>query len=358
MSAKPLNQDIDSLTSIRGIAAFWIVLFHLSDILFPTLPGLSFLKPLIETGHYAVPLFFILSGYVLGLRYLEKMNRPKPKQLLRFWWLRFGRIYPLHFCTLMVSLLLVARNGWPTTEGHTVTKFIANLLLTHAWAPHFSLSWNYPSWSISSEWFAYLLFPLLATLLGRTRQKAALMFSLIACVVSAGVYVFEDNLLFKGLVVVLPTFAGGVCLAIACPVNQSDSKPLPIADLCTVLVVLLPFFGLPDWLIAVLYLPLFFVIVGTLGLHGNRCSRLWTTRPVVYLGEISYSLYLTHAITITLLTRFVPIGEPEGNSLGVRIAWIIVYLLVILTGSAIVYHTVEKPARTLSRRMNNPGKAV
>jgi peptidoglycan/LPS O-acetylase OafA/YrhL len=82
--------EILSLTSIRGVAALWVVLFHLSSIQRGLLPEASFLDPLISSGHLAVPLFFILSGYVLSLRYLGTFRSVRPKGVIRFLWLRLG----------------------------------------------------------------------------------------------------------------------------------------------------------------------------------------------------------------------------------------------------------------------------
>jgi len=76
-SSTPANDgELDSLTSIRGIASFWVVCYHFSTLCFTLLPECSAIRPLFECGNLAVPLFFILSGYVLSLRYREKLASP------------------------------------------------------------------------------------------------------------------------------------------------------------------------------------------------------------------------------------------------------------------------------------------
>lgn len=356
-SQSPEN-EIASLTSIRGMAAVWVVLFHFSEELFRTLPEFTFLKPLLRAGGLAVPLFFILSGYVLGLRYRTKLSSPRAGAVLRFWVLRLGRIYPVHICTLAISLCLVARHGWPTQGGYTVASFVANCLLIHAWNYDFHLSWNYPSWSISSEWFAYLIFPLVAAFLGRAGRKRAVPLVIVACAMSAIVYAFEEDLKFKGLVVVLPTFVGGVGLAITCPPSGSPIRLRPLAELGLLSVVLLPYAIDSGPLQKSMYLVFFFVLIAALGMSGNHSAAFWRSRPLIYLGDISYSLYMTHAITITLLTRFFPFDALRSHPMAVRIAAMMGCFVTILGVTAGMYHMVERPMRELTRRLGATPKTV
>ena len=345
------DDEIASLTSVRGIAALWVVLLHFSAVLFRVLPEASFLRPLTDAGIFAVPLFFILSGYVLGLRYLIRLRSPTASAAMRFWWLRLGRVYPVHLCTLAISLGMVARHGWPADEGHTIGRFVANCLLAHAWECNFRLSWNYPSWSISSEWFAYLIFPLLAFLLARASRTWAAVLVGVACGLSVGVYAFRQHLRFEGLAVVLPTFVGGVGLAIACPPGRSTPRSQPWAELGLLAAVAFPFAVGPGPVLSALYLVSFFALVGFLGAAGNRSAAFWQSYSLVYLGEISYSLYMTHAITITLMVRFLPFDALQGQPMAVRIVALLGCLIVILGATVGVYHTVEWPLRNFSRRL-------
>lgn len=345
----PGDGEIDSLTSIRGIAASWVVLFHFSAVLFGVLPEASFLAPFIQAGHFAVPLFFVLSGYVLGLRYLTKLRSPTATTLLRFWWLRLGRVYPVHLLTLLISLALVARRGWPTDEGHTVWSFIANVLMTHAWQPDFRMTWNYPSWSISSEWFAYLLFPLVALFLARMSRRAAAVLVVVACCLSAGVYAVEPNLVFKGLAVIVPTFVGGVGLAIVCPPGRHRLGGR-VAEVGILLAVLLPYVVGPGPTQSAVFLVLFFGMVAALAVAGHQSGWWWRSRQLVFLGEVSYSLYMTHVITITLMTRFFPFDALSRLPMAVRCLAMLVSLFVIVLGAVGMHYAVERPLRNSSRR--------
>ena len=103
--------------SVRGLAALWVVVFHLWNTVVRLLPPLAPLAPLAECGYLAVPFFFVLSGYVLGLRYLPSFAAPSAHDVKRFLFLRLGRIYPVHLLMLMGNVALVARHGWPTDDA-------------------------------------------------------------------------------------------------------------------------------------------------------------------------------------------------------------------------------------------------
>jgi peptidoglycan/LPS O-acetylase OafA/YrhL len=352
MKAQPDNGEIASLTSIRGVAAIWVVLFHLhsTTILFGLLPELSFLSPLTGVGYFAVPFFFVLSGYVLGLRYLTKFHSPTLKSCMRFWWLRLGRVYPIHLLTLLISLAIVGRRGWPTNGEYTLESFISNFFLTHAWHYNFYHTWNYPSWSVSSEWFVYLFFPFLAMLLARLSRRSAAVLVAVACFLSVVVYVFEQDLVFKGLAFVLPTFIGGTGLAIICPPN-TNWFGRRLTGVSVILMIFLPFAIQQRSIQIIIYIVLFFLLVAALGANGNRLTGLWRSRPLVWLGEISYSLYMTHVIVMTVMTRFIPLHALNSLPTGVRFLAVLAFLLVILVVAAGAHYVVEQPARNWSRQI-------
>lgn len=345
------NNHIYSLTSIRGIAALWVVLYHVSGVMTSLLPEWSVLNPLISCGHLAVPLFFILSGYVLSLRYLGTNSIVSFTSIIQFLWLRLGRIYPVHIATLLICLAMTARRGWPIDEGHSVEKFLLNCLLIHAWDYSFNLSWNYPSWSISSEWFAYLCLPLFAPVLSCLRRTSLVALLVITCVLSVWVYVIEQSLVFKGIVVVIPTFIGGVVLGMVCQPYKPTTAWRWLDKVLLILLIVLPFILDSIQLQTVVYIILFFLIVATLGINGNSSSLFWQAPPLVYLGEISYSLYMTHTITFTLINKFLPFDAVSGSLLIVRFTFVLNCLLIILISALPMYYLVEKPLRKSSRQI-------
>jgi peptidoglycan/LPS O-acetylase OafA/YrhL len=351
-AAEGESADIVPLTSLRGVAAVWVVLLHFLPVIERLLPEAGFLKPLAESGGFAVPLFFILSGYVIGLRYLAKLRSPTIASVRQFWWRRLARIYPVHLCMLLVCLAIVARHGWPKDDAHSVESFLANLFLVDSWGYDFRLSWNYPAWSISSEWFAYLIFPLAAVLIARWERRPVIAFTVACCALAIGAHTIGAGLPFHGLMVAVPTFLGGVGLARLLPPSARavQSRILPDATVAT--IVMLPFAIEPGPFRIASYLMLFFVLVGAMGENGNRCTPIWRFKPLIYLGELSYSLYMTHVVCITLFVRFYPSGFDRVSDmpLPMRIAALAACTLILLAAALAMHYLVERPLRILARR--------
>lgn len=101
---------------------------------------------------------------------------------------RFARIYPLHFVTLLyvIGLSIVLRMNVDFSQlPHTVQKVFGfesiptSLLLIQAWGMHLEAPWNTPAWSISVEWFLYLLFPFLLAFLAKYRATARWILGLV-----------------------------------------------------------------------------------------------------------------------------------------------------------------------------------
>lgn len=344
------NLDVQSLTTIRGLAAIWVVLVHYP--LMQTLPELGdIFLPICAAGRFAVPFFFILSGYVLGLRYLPKFRTPVPGAIVQFWLLRLGRIYPVHFAMLAIFAVLFARNGWPIQKGLNFHSFVANLFLVQAWNYDFYLSWNYPAWSISSEWFAYLTFPIIAISVARASKAMIYAMTIAFFILASVLYAFEEHLIFKGIVVVIPTFYGGVGLSMLCPPGCSETIKKIRAEVFLASVVLVSYLVKPGPIQSALFLLLSFAIVATLGAAGADSGRIWKNRILAYLGEISYSLYMTHVLVLNLWARFLFDDNYLDMHLLVRGTAFLVLFSTILIVAAGMHVMVESPMRRLSRRI-------
>src|SRR6266567_7058688 len=144
--------NIPALTGLRGVAAAWVALFHLTV-------GV----PILRYGDMGVDVFFILSGYVLTYVYAGKLTNAA--DYFGFIRARLARIYPLHLVTLCVLALMVVAlpdfaERYPMPEQRWgFGPFLASLVLVQNWGYFLPTSWNTPSWSLSAEWLAYLIFP-------------------------------------------------------------------------------------------------------------------------------------------------------------------------------------------------------
>ncbi len=149
--------------------------FHFAEPfeqLIPELAGASFLH---ATGYLAVDLFFVLSGFILAYQYLDRFPKARG-DYLGFLVKRLARIYPTQIFTLGMLVAVVAGGSFigvsiSEPQNFTALGAIQDALLIRGWFVP-TQGWNFPSWSLSAEWFAYLLFPVVcATVVAAARRS-------------------------------------------------------------------------------------------------------------------------------------------------------------------------------------------
>ena len=175
-------KQLASLTPLRGIAALWVVIFHFCWY-FPAVHPERY-TGVVYKGYLAVDMFFVLSGFVITHVYKEGFARRVTGRRYRdFLKARVARIYPLHITVLLMFVATASaeraasyalRGSFepiPLLGERSLGGFIANLVMLQGlWARE--LSWNDPAWSISLEFLAYFLFPLLFPVLWRAGPAA------------------------------------------------------------------------------------------------------------------------------------------------------------------------------------------
>ena len=180
----PRTGEVRTLTGLRVVAAAWVVLFHFH---FTGLDGVhaavDALGPLVTAGALGVDLFFVLSGFVIAHTYLDKLGPAlRVGATARFVWARACRIWPAYVVVFhLFGLWLIARLVWGADTQIafqavqpvvSLPEYLQQLVLVQLWdAPYFDgVSWVGPTWSVSAEWLAYLLFPLAALVFHRLRD--------------------------------------------------------------------------------------------------------------------------------------------------------------------------------------------
>jgi peptidoglycan/LPS O-acetylase OafA/YrhL len=345
--------DIKPLTGLRFIAAFWLLLYFFWERL--DLGSRDHFS-LIEKGSMGVDLFFILSGFILAHVYGPQVEN-KTFHWRSFLWARLARIYPLHIaCFLMMfGLWAVAVKMGAQIEAHAfdVTQIPAHLLLVQAWGTVKSDGWNFPSWSISAEWFAYLTFPI-AFGIASIFKKAPLaglalamgLFWILVAFVNQLGFVLVDMTWQGGIVRIVPSFLMGIALWMA---GRSIVLPPRLATggvwMSTLWIFVSSGANFPSELIWPGLAGLVFFLAET-SKHKNRAycsSKTW-----VYLGEISFAAYMVHLpidIAIYKVTERL-IGMPTGAT---AIAVAAFAILATWIGAAIAHTLIEKPARNFMR---------
>ena len=334
MSARA--NDLPALTAIRGFAAWYVVLFHIRDSI-DWLPAP--LHRLLGYGYLAVDLFFVLSGFVLWLSYAGRLSAGGREAILPFLWRRIARIWPLHLfllAALAVLATLFAATGRGDPGRYPFAELPLHALLLQNWGFTDTLGWNVPAWSISTEWAAYLLFPLLAAI-GWQRRPFALslavaagLLALLAWAYAPGgrLYIDVPRL---GLLRCLAEFTLGTLLCAAW--RRPAAAPGIAAIVLLLAAPLLWLAGLPESIAAPLFCAGLVLLLATRpGLLGAR----WA----VWLGEVSYATYLSHTL-VWIGFKLLFVADPAH----VGPLHIAAYLALALLASALLHRLVERPAQ-------------
>lgn len=349
---------IEALTGIRAIAALAVVAFHFNAEFDVLIPGWRHLQWLVLQGGFGVDLFFLLSGFILTHNYAEKFKPPARPSNLRFIWLRLARIYPAYVAALLGAtvVMLAARFlGLPyRAEAYPPDLYLPELFMVHAWFGTVRFGWNYPDWSVSAEWFAYLfVFPLGMTLLHRVTHPVTRLLMVILPVVALSYGVHPASLLSASVWKVSYLFLAG-CFLRGLWGRVSDVQWWSRGGDFAAVVFCLVAFGLrsladQQWRVCLILCALASLILA-LGSARGPVVRLLSLPTMIYLGEISYSLYLSHGIVHRCLKVALPVRLAEGGPL-VHLGVAFGYAACILGAAMLLYHGVEKPGREWMRRL-------
>lgn len=355
-----------ALDSLRGIAALGVVAYHFVGT------GPLFGSPILRSGHLWVDFFFVLSGFVIASAYGAQLIEGFP--LRRYMVLRLGRIYPVHLAVLAAFLAMELAWWWfrpeglsaraPFSESRSPERLAAAALLVQAFWPVLN-AWNAPSWSISVEVWLYLGMALLWRFAGGRAFALALAASLAALAALAagagGATPILTGWVLRGIAgfglgaacwrwlgpggaLRIPggTAAEIACLAAICAVLASGSE----SDLLTPVASLA-----------------FAATVVVFAREKGAVSRLLGRTPCVFLGTVSYSLYMVHLLLMGRLVDLARIaglgevakvsGKPLGGSLASPLVSDIAGLVVVaicIAAAWLLWRFVEAPAREWSRR--------
>ena len=357
-------QRLNAVTGLRAFAAVNIVFFHFSN---PQWFG--FLAPIVNAGYASVSYFILLSGYVLAYNYAGRARAGK-LDVWRFYKARFTRLYPIYLLSLFMAWRMIPVEYGAHSHAMFWTGMILAPLLLQGWIPEIATFLNTPAWTMSAESFYYLLFPWLARWKqpGRARPLLARLgvIWMIGLIPGTLYIVFNpdgiphpdrfsaapwlDALKFTPLPH-LASFVFGVVLA------ELDEL-IPRAGRLRLLLGFAGFAGaflvlsLASWIpYALLHdgflMPLFGCII--LGLAGdNPLARALGIRPLVFVGEASYALYLLHFNFWNLIHDTHVLNHLHVAQFDPWISYIILIAMALLA-----LHLIEKPAQRQLRKWMN-----
>lgn len=364
------GRAIPSLTGIRGVAAVWVVFYHLHDFarFDPRFAPLSQV-PLVREGFRGVDLFFILSGFILMHVHRDDFAALRGRAVSRFLLLRAWRVYPLNAAVLVLILgLYLALPGFHDPAALNPAGIVQSFALAQRWFMPDYGSVNGPAWSLSVELLGYAAFPVIAVALNRLGPRAALAAAAgcLALLVAAAVWFgFADHNVTGRVTVVrmFPAFVAGAALAAFYAAVQGAGSPADaggrLAGACAVACLVLcsvPSHGAPfgSWGV---WAPVAMagLILG-LAFERGPINRVMASAPVVWLGRISFSLYLTNLVVIELVVWLLA-GRRGGAGPAECAAVTAATLAAVLAVAACVYHLVERPVARLGRRvLRAPGE--
>ncbi|MBB4197316.1 hypothetical protein GGD83_001102 [Rhodoblastus sphagnicola] len=388
-----------ALDGLRGLCALTVALLHLYTHMNVTPPDF------IAHSFALVDFFFVLSGFVLAHAFFESLAARGEGAAFAI--RRVGRLYPLHFFILglfvvveigryVASLKGATLAATPFSQGTSVPSLLSNLALAQALGLHDGITWNFPAWSISVEFWVNMLFAaVLALPLSRAgqdplREKTRLV---VLLALAGGVATFFAARVSKDL-----TFDYGLLrciygffLGVAAQRLRAENRDLlarwprwalaAAEVLVTLVAIAFIAYGERFWLF-MLAPPLFALATLIYAREQGPVSRLLLTRPFHAFGEWSYSIYMVHAFLLvnvlgraaSVAGKFGLFGVAPGTDGGRALAAVFsqgllaqagvfaVYVALVLGVSALTFRFIERPGRSwfnaLAARGQTPARRV
>lgn len=334
---------LDQLTFTRFLAAISIVIFHFGKEFFPfTDSSINFL---VQQANFGVSYFFILSGFIMIISYGNK----KSINWMDYVKNRFARIYPLYILGILVMiikpLLLLDIN---------IFDLFYSLVMIQAWIPGKVMLYNFPGWSLSVELFFYMIFPFLYNWIYRFQKglksitlvfffiwlssQLILHYFLSTDFTNGGTNIVRNQLLFYFPLMHLNEFLVGNLAAMFFLRYKDDyNKNYDIAIIIVVLLLVLTLkynsgLNYHNGFLALFFVPLILL----LSLNTGKITTIFKTKFLVFLGEISYGIYI-----LQLPVFYYSKGFYLENPTVTFFMKLSFHLLI----SAITYLCIEKPLR-------------
>ncbi len=356
----PKRVMLTPLTGVRAVAAIGVLIGHFSPYLILLLPFIEPYSRVAGFGYLGVDLFFVLSGFILTHNYVHEFKRYHAGDHARFLWLRLARVYPVHLFTLLVLVagIVVGKlmhQSFNKPEWLTPLQFVENLLLVNAWTPGGHPSWNVPAWSISAEWLAYLCFPFITLFVVRVKNATAAWAGYVAIfALMFGLYHYQpffDSIFGKDSppIRILCEFIAGCMLYRVYQFKWCENVAWSaVAIVAFGAAVAMTFFvEVPSLAPA----PLLGLLVLALARVRGPIAWFFGSRVMIFLGEASYALYMTHEVTRMFMFKFLKPDKFAHAGMGTRVGVICVWFAVVFAIAIGTYLFVETPAREVMRKI-------
>jgi peptidoglycan/LPS O-acetylase OafA/YrhL len=345
---------VESLTALRGVACIVVLFYHIREWF--QLLGFYFVSELLKFGYLGVDLFFVLSGFVIHNSYSNRVDLFHFRSVVSFVFARYARVWPAHVAVLVLMIpvpfiLLFFSKSMIVPPHYDLDYFILSVLLIQNWGFQDQLKWNVPSWSVSVETFAYLAYPVLAFLVAKLKSLGSIRFlsSLYVIIILSslslqflytyiGVESIGDKIESVGLFRCLLEFIVGVCVA---ELARDRRTVMRLACLLVCIVVVGSLSSFKNFYIAIV--PVTVAVIVSVSVVWNPTISHWRCGKILlFVGEISYSLYLVH---MPIMYLFIYLEIPRLSIL----VTICLYLTVVLFASVCLHRFIEIPGINFAR---------
>ncbi|HUQ20092.1 MAG TPA: acyltransferase [Gemmatimonadaceae bacterium] len=358
------SKKLNGLEVLRFVAAFAVVVWHYQHFYYLSAvpvgfdvtrqPFFQILRPFYVHGLNGVEVFWCLSGFIFFWKYAALIHFRRISAQ-RFAWLRFTRLYPLHFVTLIAVAVLQ-----PIYEANTGSffvyqdndrrDFLLNLLFASKWGLEHGLSFNGPVWSVSLEVIVYALFFVVSRFLGVSFGRAIIIaFAALYFVIPS-----ESRMILQSAV--LCFYVGGAIALLSARMAQWK-MPLGVQSIIVLVVAGLAM----AWLASFKGAERFIVIIGSstaillfflfdAHLSGRVFSRL------AGIGNLTYASYMLHfpiqLATVTIL------GPDAVHRLVSHRGFFLYYVVTTFALAYVAYHLFELPVQNFLRRRYQFGASL
>lgn len=361
----PMHQDtlptknanrLDFIDALRGFAALYVLVYHTAMVPKPTLTVPHWLEPLIHNGGTGVTLFFVISAftlcYTLDGRQRESLSTRK------FYIRRIFRIVPLYYLWLLFMVFYWW--GYPALLQHKGDLLLYSTF-TYNFVPGQQYGLVWASWTLGIEMVFYALFPFLFRLVTNLRRSVvffglsmALAFAYKRLMAALPEDLTEGHELYFSFFTQVPVFAVGIITYFL--YRRMEQCPLPNwvgptgLALSSAGVFALPYLAKLNaipmaYAISVLYAG----VLLSLSLYP---IKVLVNRITVFLGLISYSLYLNHPIIVANLSEVYQYIYGLGMGISFALLACVGLTIAIISGiSYLTYKLIEKPGMELGRRI-------
>lgn len=333
---------INQLTFTRFLAAITVVIYHYgtNTLIFSG----EMMGTLMKYGNSAVSYFFILSGFVMIIAYGKRDTK---LDNFTFYVNRIARIYPIY----LLALVAVALIALQSVTGLNLQAFVLQSLLVQSWSSAEVLALNTPGWSLSVEFFFYLLFPLLLSLYKKVSFKWLCFWILLFWLVSQLVFNFllikpeygvSANFLFYAPIMHLNQFLIGNLFGFLYFKYKEQNYDMLLLFLVLVFPLLILFIdrftsiiSFHNGIMACYYAPFIFLMALNNGFISKWCSK----GIFVLLGEISYGIYILQKPVYSVVMHISEALRLNGT------LNLVLFFVVLLGVSLASYFLIELPTR-------------